>query len=318
MNDTALFLSNLRQLDVRVWAEDGRLKCSAPRGTLDPEIRAELSARKVEILALLRQAEDLKSLPLGLVPIRPEGIRPPIFAVSGHGDDIFGFHAMSKYMDPDQPLFGVLPPGLEGGEPLTSIEALARYDIDLIRHYRPNGPYLIAGHCSGGSLAFEVAQQLVADGQQVALLALIGSPFPTSFRNTIQIPLHLLRIAEGLMTGTLKTRWAYFISKLSLIRKLWYSERSEENKLSEARRRVRHAVDSAARAYVPKPYPGRVDLFVTADRWHRSHLWRSVAGTVRVHDLRDYKAVEELMTGTHAPVLAKSLSEAVEVLGQKS
>ena len=116
MSDTALFLSTLRQLDVRVWAEEGRLRCSAPRGKLEPEIRAELSARKVEILALLRQADDVKNLPPGLVPIRPAGAKPPIFVVSGHGHDIFGVGSMSKYMNPDQPLFGVHPPGLEGGD----------------------------------------------------------------------------------------------------------------------------------------------------------------------------------------------------------
>ncbi len=48
------FLSRLRALEVRVWAEGDRLRCSAPRNILTDELRAELSQRKGELLALLR------------------------------------------------------------------------------------------------------------------------------------------------------------------------------------------------------------------------------------------------------------------------
>ncbi len=50
------FLSALRQQDIRVWAENERLRYSAPPGALGPELRSELSLRKSEILAFLRAA----------------------------------------------------------------------------------------------------------------------------------------------------------------------------------------------------------------------------------------------------------------------
>ena len=38
---TSEFLSRLRERDVRLWVEDGRLKCDAPPGVLDADLRAE-------------------------------------------------------------------------------------------------------------------------------------------------------------------------------------------------------------------------------------------------------------------------------------
>lgn len=51
------FLSSLRALDVRIWADNGQLKASAPDGVLTPDLRAQLAARKSEILTFLRQAD---------------------------------------------------------------------------------------------------------------------------------------------------------------------------------------------------------------------------------------------------------------------
>ena len=40
---TAEFLSSLRERHVRLWVEDGRLKCDAPPGVLDDDLRAHSS-----------------------------------------------------------------------------------------------------------------------------------------------------------------------------------------------------------------------------------------------------------------------------------
>jgi hypothetical protein len=53
MTPAALLLARCRALDVRLRVESGRLRFSAPRGALDPDLWAELAARKVELIALL-------------------------------------------------------------------------------------------------------------------------------------------------------------------------------------------------------------------------------------------------------------------------
>ena len=52
-------LADLRQHDIRVWAEGDRLQCSAPTGVLTPELRNQLQLRKCEILEHLRGPAEL-------------------------------------------------------------------------------------------------------------------------------------------------------------------------------------------------------------------------------------------------------------------
>jgi hypothetical protein len=70
--ETATLLSILRDRNVKLSVEGGRLKCSAPAGALDAELRATLADRKEEVLACLRQAETPKSGPAAFLPIERE------------------------------------------------------------------------------------------------------------------------------------------------------------------------------------------------------------------------------------------------------
>jgi thioesterase domain-containing protein len=304
--DTAMLLSKLRERDVKLWIEKDRLKCSAPVGALDAEMRSALASRKEEVLAFLRQAEALKSGPAAIVPIKPEGRMPPIFVVSGHGGDVFCFLGLARHLDAEQPVLGVQPPGLDGSEPLQSVEALARYEIEQIRAYQPNGPYLIAGHCAGGTIAFEAAQQLTAAGQQVALLALIGSPFPTMFRRAPQTLLRLRRHIRALTSGSLAERKRYVMSRLQRRRQIQEEVAGISSAALTARQRVESTTVAAVCRYSPRHYPGQIDLFVTADEWHRSDRWRAVAGTTREHRLEGFE-IDDLLLGPQVAVLAASL-----------
>ncbi len=299
MMDAAALLSTLRAREVRLWIEDAQLKCSAPVGALDAGLRQALASRKQEIMAFLRHAEALKSGPASIVPIKPEGCRPPIFVVSGHGGDVFCFLPLARHLHVEQPVIGVQPPGLDGTEPLKSIEALARYEIEQIRRYRPHGPYLIAGHCAGGTLAFEVAQQLIAAGQKVALLALIGSPFPTMFGRASLMWVRFSSYAKALTPGA-------FTRRLQLRLERQRAQAVVGSAALTARQRVESATVAAVRSYTPRPYPGQIDLFVTADAWHRSHLWRAFAGTLCEHHLEDFE-VNDLLLGPNVSILAASL-----------
>jgi len=64
------------------------------------------------------------------------------------------------------------------GNVSASVEALAARYIGQLRVIQPEGPYLLGGLCAGGTIAYEMAQQLQAQGQRVALLALLDTPFP--------------------------------------------------------------------------------------------------------------------------------------------
>jgi hypothetical protein len=76
----------------------------------------------------------------------------------------------------------------------------------------------------------------------------------------------------------------------------------------EARQRVEDATLAACRVYKPRPYAGRVDLFVTSDKWHGSHHWRTVAVNVHEHKLGGFE-VNDLLLGSHVATLAASLQQ---------
>ncbi|MDM9379457.1 amino acid adenylation domain-containing protein [Chlorogloeopsis sp. ULAP01] len=63
------FLSDLCSLDIKLWVEENRLLCNAPKGALTPVIKAELAERKAEILAFIRQ--NNVTLSSNHQPIRP-------------------------------------------------------------------------------------------------------------------------------------------------------------------------------------------------------------------------------------------------------
>jgi amino acid adenylation domain-containing protein len=66
----------------------------------------------------------------------------------------------------------------------TTVEAMASHYLREIRRRQPSGPYYLGGLCAGGVLAYEMARQLEAQGEEVALLALVESAPPGAAMQT--------------------------------------------------------------------------------------------------------------------------------------
>jgi phthiocerol/phenolphthiocerol synthesis type-I polyketide synthase E len=134
-----------------------------------------------------------KSKPMGwspLVAIQGEGSRPPFFCMHGAGGNILIYRDLARRLGPDQPFYGLQSPGLDGSRaPLTRVEDMAALYANEIQKVQPRGPYFLGGYCMGGTIALEVAQQLQAQGERVALLAL----FDTMDWSKIPIPSFLGR-----------------------------------------------------------------------------------------------------------------------------
>lgn len=270
------FLMQLRDRDVQVWVDGDRLRCSAPTGALTAELRQELRQRKNEILKFLRSAESLAQQQRAIVPLQPRGTATPIFAVAGHNGDVFCFRALAHYLGADQPFFGLQPPGLDGNrEPLERVEDLAAYFAAQIRSVRPDGPYVIAGYCAGGSIALELARQLLQAGAAVRLLALFGCPFPTWYRFLPQLRERLALLAERAV------RHARALVFLPVAQGREYITERLRNRQAERatnqsatndpvlvwREKVGQATLAAIRRYKPAPFSGRLGLFWPSPEW---------------------------------------------------
>ena len=181
-------LAQLRALDAHVILDGDRLRLNAPAGVLTDAHREQLQQRKAEILEFLRAAQQLAGQQRAIVPLQSGGHLQPVFAVAGHSGDVFCYRALAEHLGSEQPFYGLQPPGLEeGSEPLTDVAALAAYYASQIREFQPSGPYTLAGFCAGGTVAFELAQQLSQAGQKVTSLVLFGAPFCTSYRTLPQL-----------------------------------------------------------------------------------------------------------------------------------
>ncbi|MDJ0838869.1 MAG: amino acid adenylation domain-containing protein [Acidobacteriota bacterium] len=59
MRELRAFFSHLKDLKIKLWEDNGKLKISAPKGALTPELSKELKERKAEILLFFREISDL-------------------------------------------------------------------------------------------------------------------------------------------------------------------------------------------------------------------------------------------------------------------
>ena len=116
-----------------------------------------------------------------LVAIQPGGKRRPFFLINPAGGHVFPYVHLAHHLGSDQPSYGLQARGLEEGqEPHTRIEDMAAYYVEALRTVQPWGPYLLGGWSMGGVVALEMAQQFQAQGQKVALLALLDTRIPTA------------------------------------------------------------------------------------------------------------------------------------------
>src|SRR5262249_30257964 len=58
------------------------------------------------------------------------------------------------------------------------LEDIAARQIETLRTERPHGPYLLAGWCGDGLVAYEMARQLQSQGEEVPLLVMFDSVNP--------------------------------------------------------------------------------------------------------------------------------------------
>jgi amino acid adenylation domain-containing protein len=142
-------------------------------------VSALVEAPTIERLAHMLAQPDEPEAWSPLVELQRLGSRRPFFLVHGIGGEVLSFAPLARHLAPDQPVYGLRAQGSDGRrEPHTDIQSMAASYIDAIRTVAPDGPYLLGGYSSGGTVALEMARQLRADGDAVGVLAMIDSEAP--------------------------------------------------------------------------------------------------------------------------------------------
>jgi amino acid adenylation domain-containing protein len=245
-----------------------------------------------------------------LVAINPHGDRPPLFLVHAAEGNVLLYRSLATHLGADQPVFGLQSDGLDGRSAIdATFEHVARNYINQIRQVQPRGPYLLGGYCLGGTVAMEMAQQLIAAGETVGLVALIEDhniramhwPLPLRQRFINRFILnpyfHLRNVVNAQGAGKLD----FFMEKLHVeIRRIQVSVRGRWAALQHRflpgsasampHIKIADIYEDALVRYDVRPYPGELSVFMAGH-----HLagfddplggWGQVAqGGVRLYSL---------------------------------
>ena len=135
-----------------------------------------------------------------LVPMHPgDGVsETPFFLVAGMFGNVLNLRHLAHQIGSDRPFYGVQARGLYGDDvPHETFEEMAADYLAEVRSVQPHGPYLLGGFSGGGIAALEMAQQLHAAGEEVALLVMLDTPVPydtpLTARDRAQIQIDNLR-----------------------------------------------------------------------------------------------------------------------------
>jgi amino acid adenylation domain-containing protein len=230
----------------------------------DSTVRA-LSAR----IEADRGASDERLVVLG------EGDRPPLVYLHAAAGGMRALRALGTALGEGQPFVAIQAyPDREHtvGEMLP-VTVTADSCLELLKTVQPSGPYLLAGHSIGGSVAFEIASRLRDAGEEVALLVLLDTPAPDTLGLRSRIVAHARTLVgrnehsdEELSE---RLAGAARAARGKLVRKLRHAPVGR----SEAAEHERWLARLAARerAYEPPRYPGGVTVLGTEGTIHALH-----------------------------------------------
>lgn len=259
-----------------------------------------------------------------LVPLQPDGDRAPLFLFPGIGGEFFSLAALVRHLHPAQPVYGLRGqgPDLPPGSSLV-IESMAAIYVDAIRQVQPAGPYLMAAYSAGCMLAYEAAQQLLAGGGQIVLLAMIDAEVPREIVPLVRwAPAWVLRfprnlafwIVDDLLASNTADLLVRARSKIRLVR-AWTRRDAPGvpggGPQSDVRDRLgvpllpeRYApwieafLDALGR-YHPRPYPGRIVLLSARTQPLFGNLARDKGWGAFAQDGVDVRVI----AGDHANIL---------------
>lgn len=117
----------------------------------------------------------------------------PLFLFHPVGGQVYLYRDLVNLLDDRIPVWGIQADdyALAG-----NLERMANHYLAAVRVIQPAGAYQLGGSSFGGALAYECAQQLEAQGEQVRLLAMLDTPAPhqapEGSQDDIEILLYLL------------------------------------------------------------------------------------------------------------------------------
>ncbi|PTL74976.1 non-ribosomal peptide synthetase, partial [Vitiosangium sp. GDMCC 1.1324] len=286
----------------------------------------------IELLAeALRRQQSSEEAPRALVKLQAgESSLRPLFLVHAAGGGVMSYTDLVGQLETARPIYALHDPALDGAEPLPpTVEAMASHYVEQIREVQPHGPYYLGGWSFGGILATEMAQQLRAAAETVALLALFDTHAPGTQGKLDELAL------MGAFTQNLGLSWGELPLEPERMLQLGGRERlayvlekaasvgapivglDEAWRLFEVYSRHMQALYG----YTARPYEGRAVLFkaskqpegVAADGRLGWSAW--ITGTLELQEVPG--AHHDMLNDPNAADLAQRLTHYLKTLDQQ-
>ena len=193
------------------------------------------------------------------------GPKTPFFLVAGMFGNVLNLRHLANLVGSDRPFYGLQAQGLYGDEPPhETFQEMAMAYIAEMKTVQPKGPYYVGGFSGGGLTAFEIAQQLLAQGEEIGVLLLLDSRLPQTPRLTkvdrAKIQLHRLKSrGPGYAAEWARNRFRWQIEQLQARFDLGEPQESNGDQFNNT------AIEAAFRAALPRyqmqHFPGKLVLF---------------------------------------------------------
>jgi aspartate racemase len=295
-------------------------------------------APTIKQLARVLRQEGWRDAWSSLVMIQGGEQCVPFFCVHAAGGNVLEYRDLARLLGPDQPFYGLQAKGLNGEEqPHTSIQEMADHYLKEMREVQPEGPYLIGGRSSGGTIAYEMACRLEAEGQEVALLALLDT-YPAGYFKLLPgsgswrqragrfgrklqshaVNLRQLSTAEKVAYVFRKLAYAPAKAKHKLYRRAYKLYKRYGRPLPPVLKNIEEINFAAVKDYQPRTYSGDVTLFLASDLTADYDLhdgWRElVSGKIDAHEIsgNHINIIKEPHVGELAEKLRACLDKAHE------
>ncbi|MBV9288254.1 MAG: amino acid adenylation domain-containing protein [Hyphomicrobiales bacterium] len=211
-----------------------------------------------------------------VVSVQPEGTKPPLFAITTPAR----YRNIARHLGNTQPVIGLQL--FDHTRPLgfnySRLEDVAGECVKLIRETQPQGPYAVIGWCAAGVLAFETAQQLVQMGHEVSFIGIIDAWAPDYIRRRGGVWLKAADFATSCKRAYADIRAGRRSVKNLMMKPFtWFrgapragaspvSSDPELEMMSQFEREMWEYLWRLQGAYKPKPFHGRVHVFVSQFR----------------------------------------------------
>jgi amino acid adenylation domain-containing protein len=232
-------------------------------------LSAIFQAPTIEALAKVLRSET--SLPdwYSLVPIQTTADRvgeklsqyPPLFIIHW-----LNHRELYQQLGVNRAIYGLhygIADASDLVPPLPAIEDLAAHYIKEMRELQSQGPYYLLGHSWGGTIAYEMSRQLVAQGHEVGMLALFDTNLDEHNRQVLPLTQKLVNLRQIGLTGL-----AHRAKRKLEVKFYRLKAKHRSSDFSNADLFIQDPrIGVAIANYIPKPYTGRVILFQAMNPW---------------------------------------------------